>query len=78
VQEQTVEEFKKSVLEEIEDLVWLHDISYIDAAVQYSENKKIDIEIIAPLLKSNKKFEAEIRLEAENLNYLPKTNRLPF
>jgi hypothetical protein len=68
----------ETTLKEIEDLVWLHDISYLDAAIQYCENKNIDIEVIGSLLKTNKKFKSEIQIEAEDLNFLPKTSRLPI
>lgn len=71
-------ENKKSIQEEIEDLVWQYDLSYIDAILEYCNTKELDIDLVGKTLKSDKKFEAEIRLEAEKLNYLEKTNRLPF
>lgn len=65
------------ILEAIEEIVWAQDVSYIDAAVIWCENHNIEVEAIAPIIKKNSKFKSNIAQEAEKLNYLPKTNRLP-
>lgn len=78
MEELLLEDPKKTILEEIEDLVWKHDLSYIEAIVEYCEIKELDIELVGKILKADSKFEAEIRLEAEGLNCIPKTSRLPF
>jgi hypothetical protein len=65
------------VLEQIEELVWKHDISYMDAIVLYSEENNVDIESLGKLVKSNENLKGAIQLEAESLNYLPKSNSLP-
>lgn len=67
----------KEVLEEIEELVWKHDISYMDAIVIYCEDKNVDIETFAKALKNNEMIKAKLQFEAEALNYLPKSNTLP-
>lgn len=64
-------------LEEIEELVWKHDISYMDAVVLYCEDNNVDIEALAKVIKSNENLKGLIQLEAEGLNYLPKSNTLP-
>ena len=62
--------------EAIENLAWKHDIPYMDAVVMYCEKNGIEIESIVSLIKSNENFKSKIQIEAENLNFLPKTARL--
>lgn len=68
----------KQVLEAIEDLVWKHDISYMDAIVQYCEDNNVEVEALAKIVKNNENLKGAIQLEAESLNYLPKSNTLPI
>jgi hypothetical protein len=71
----------KSPLEfakEIEDLVWQHDIEYIDAVVFYCEKNNIEIETAASLIKMNDHVKSKVQSEAEALHYLPKIARLPL
>jgi len=63
---------------EIEDLVKFKKMEYIDAVVYFCEKNGVDIETAASLIKSNSKLKASIQLEAESLNYLPKTKQLPI
>ena len=63
---------------EIEDLVKIKKMEYIDAVVYFCEKNGVDIETAASLIKSNSKLKASIQLEAESLNYLPKTKQLPI
>lgn len=60
----------------IEDLVWKYDIKYIDAIVMHCEKQNIEIENIIPLIKNNEVLKSKIEIEAENLNFIPKTSRL--
>jgi|688.fasta_scaffold886748_2 hypothetical protein len=64
--------------EAIENLVWKHDMEYIDAIVMHCEKHNIEIESIVNLIKNNENFKSKVQIEAENLNYLPKTARLDF
>lgn len=68
----------KDFYKAIEDLVWLHDLEYIDAVIMFCEKNNLEIEAIAPLIKSNENFKQQIQIEAEALNYLPKVARLEF
>lgn len=68
----------RQILEDIEDLVWKHDISYIDAIVLYCEEKNIEVESLGKAIKSSELLKGAIQLEAEGLNYLPKSNKLPI
>lgn len=59
----------------IEDLVWEHDISYMEAALMLAERLDIEEENIGALILSNPNIVAKIREEAENLHYVPKEHR---
>lgn len=68
----------KDICEKIEDIVWNYDISYMDAIVYYCEENNIEVEAFAKVIKSNDMLKAKIQLEAENLNFLPKSSVLPI
>lgn len=70
----SIVEFSK----EIENLVSEKRMEYIDAVVYFCEKNSIDIETAASLIKNNSKLKASIQEEAEQLNYLPKTQKLPL
>ena len=50
-------------------------ISHMDAVLLYCEQNDIDPSTVAPLL--TKILKDKIAIEAQNLNYLPKTGQLP-
>lgn len=66
----------KVFYESIEALVWQFDIEYIDAVVMYCEKNGLEVESVASLITNNEALKAKVQIEAENLNYLPKSNRL--
>jgi hypothetical protein len=68
----------KDFLREVEQLVTEKKMEYIDAVVYYCEKNNMEIETAAQLIKQNQKFKAKIRTEAETLNFLPKTSKLPI
>lgn len=68
----------KNICEKIEDLVSRYNISYIDAIVMYCEKNNIEIETFGKIVKSNDMLKAKLQLEAESLNFLPKSNTLPI
>jgi folate-dependent tRNA-U54 methylase TrmFO/GidA len=62
---------------EIEKLVKEHkDMTYIDAVVHYCEKNELDVGTVNPLV--SKTLKQKIELEAQALNYLPKTGVLPI
>jgi hypothetical protein len=63
---------------EIENLVRLKNMDYIDAVIYFCQQKGLDLESAASLIRNNSKLKASIQLEAEKLNYLPKTTQLPL
>ncbi len=70
----SIVEFSK----EIEKLVVDKKMEYIDAVIYFCEKNSVDIETAASLIKNNSKLKASIQEEAEQLNYLPKTHKLPL
>lgn len=50
--------------------------TYMDAVVDYCAKEGAEVETMAKLI--NTKIKALIQVEAEDLNYLPKTQRLPI
>lgn len=62
----------------IEEMVYMLDISYIDAIVKYCEDTGLEVESAAKLVSGVLK--SKIQLEGEELNFLPKskTAKLPL
>ena len=62
----------------IEEIVYMKDISYMDAILLYCEENNVEIEVAASLINDNIKY--QIQLEAEDLHFLPKSNttKLPI
>jgi len=62
----------------IENLVWEKDISYMEAIVLYCEQTGFEVETAAKLVSGALK--SKIKLEAEELHFLPKSNtsKLPI
>lgn len=63
---------------EIEELVYMKDIPYIDAVVMYCEQTGFELETAAKLISGVLK--SKIKLEAEELHFLKKatTSQLPI
>lgn len=63
---------------EIEELVYMKDISYIDAVIIYCEQTGFEIESAARLISTVLK--SKIQTEAEDLHYIPKSSitKLPI
>ena len=60
----------------IEKLVCEKKISYMDAIVHYCENNELEVESAAKLI--NTIIKSKIECEAQELNFLPKTAKLPL
>jgi len=50
-------------------------ISYMDAILRYCEENELDPGTVAPMI--TKTLKDKITIEAQNLNYIPKTGQLP-
>ena len=71
LQTQTAKEF----FLKIQDIVTDTSMSYMDAVLFYCEKNGMEPETAVSLI--NGKLKQKIREEAEELNFLPKTARLP-
>jgi putative NADPH-quinone reductase len=60
----------------IQDLVMKTKLSYMDAILHYCDMNNMEPETAAQLV--NTKMKAQVREEAERLNFLPKTAKLPI
>lgn len=76
-----IESFEKiafiEVEEQIEDIVYELDIAYLDACLVYCERNHLDEEFLGHLIKKNNYIRGKLQKEAEDLNFLKKTSRLP-
>jgi len=69
---------KDSLTYEIEQLVFDHNLSYMDAILFYCEKNNFDYEYIGSLVTKNEELKSKVAIEAESLNFLEKTDRLPI
>ena len=69
---QTSAEFYTKIVKLVEDT----KLSYMDAVMHYCDLNNMEPETAAQLV--NTKLKAQIREEAEVLNFLPKTAKLPL
>jgi hypothetical protein len=53
-------------------------LSYIDAAIHYADQHNMEVEMVANIIKMSTVVKAQIQLEAESLNFLPKQAHLPI
>lgn len=62
----------------IEEIVWMKDVSYMDAIIMYCEETGFEVELAAKLISGVLK--SKIKIEAESLHFLPKSNtaKLPI
>ena len=51
------------------------DLTYMDASIWYCEENDIDVGTVKPLI--SKTLKQKIEMEAQKLNFLPKTGVLP-
>ena len=61
---------------EIEELVERTKMSYLDAMLYHASENNLESETVAGLI--NIKTKNKLREEAETLNFMPKTSKLPI
>jgi len=69
---------KEEIHYEIEKLVKEFQLSYIDAVLYYCERNGLDEEYVGSILTENPSLRSKIEIEAEELNFLQKIDRLPI
>lgn len=65
-------------VKEIEKIVTNKKIEFFEAVLLYCESNNIEVETAASLVKQNVVLKAKIQFEAENLNLIKRTPRLPI
>ena len=60
----------------IDEVRLKHDLSYMDAVINYCNEKDIDIDSIGPLI--NQKLREKIKIEAEQENMIKPRGHLPI
>ena len=60
----------------IENIVQEKELSYMDAVLHYAKNSEIEPEAMAKML--NQSIKDKIEVEAQSLNMLKKTAKLPI
>lgn len=68
----------KDFQREIEHIVKTKRVDYMEAVLLYCSVTGLEIETAGQLIKSSAKMKALIQEEAEQLNYLPKSAKLPL
>lgn len=63
---------------EINRLVEVDGVDYIDAVVHFCQKYELEIETAAAMIKSDPKIKSKMQSEFEILNYLPKRAKLPL
>lgn len=65
-------------VKEIDKLAGVKGLTYFDAVMHYCEINNIEMETAASLIKQSTVLKARIQIEAENLNMLRRSGRLPI
>lgn len=63
---------------EIEKIVKEKQIEYMEAVILWCENNGLEIEFAGELIRRNAVLKSKIQFEAENLNFMKKSARLPI
>lgn len=66
------------IVPEIEKMVRNGGIGYIDAVIEYCEKNDLEVETISKIIKRDSVFKARIQNEAEDLNMIEKSVKLPI
>lgn len=64
------------IARQIEDLVWQHDISYIEASLMLAEQLDIEEEVMGSLINAHQVLRSKVQHEAEKLRFLETEHRL--
>lgn len=65
-------------VKEIDKLAVNKNLTYFDAVIHYCESNNIEVETAASLVKQSAVLKAKIQIEAENLNLVRRSGRLPI
>ena len=65
-------------LTHIEQLRRTGHVDYLDAILHFCEKENLEIETVARFVRNNAILKAKVQEEAESLNIIEKTTRLPI
>jgi len=65
-------------VKEIDRLVTTKNLNFVDAVIHYCETHNIEVETAASLVKQSTVLKSKIQMEAENLNLMRRSARLPI
>jgi hypothetical protein len=65
-------------VKEIDKLVTSKNLNFFDAVMYYCETNNVEVETAASLVKQSTILKARLQIEAENLNLIKKSARLPI
>jgi hypothetical protein len=71
-------ELVSEFVKEIDKIASNGSISYFDAVIDYCEKNNIEMETAASIIKQSTLLKSKIQIEAENLNMIRKSARLPI
>lgn len=64
-------------IKEVERLVIKHRLDYMDAVIHLCEENNMEVEAAATIIRNNIRIKSKLQAQAEDLNFLPKSSRLP-
>jgi hypothetical protein len=67
----------ESILREVSKYV-NEEVSYIDALVHYADIHGIEVEVIGDIVRRSQIMKSKVHEDAEKLNLVAKTQRLPI
>jgi hypothetical protein len=68
--------FQATVSREVQRLVDEQGLTYIEAVIEYAKTIDVEVEAVAEAIKKIPFLQSKIQEEGEDLNLLPKTDRL--
>ena len=68
----------EKLMTELNRIVQSSGTDYIDAVVHLCNEQGFEVEAVAAVIKKNPTMKAKLKMAAEDLNFLPKSARLPI
>jgi len=62
----------------IEETAEFHGIGYIDSAIDYCDKNGLEYEFIGEIIAQNPNLKTKLAMEAENLNFIRREDKLPL
>lgn len=63
---------------DIEEIVRVSNLNYIEAVIMWCEERNVDVEQAASFVKRSQVIKAKIEVNASDLNFLQKQSKLPI